>query len=409
MNRSSILSLLKNRVVLICALGYFVDVYDLVLFGIVRIASLKGIGIQDSDLLSSGTLLLNWQMAGLLVGGFAWGVLGDKYGRMRALYGSILIYSLANLANAFVTTLPLYAFLRFVAGFGLAGELGAAVTLVSESVPKTARGIGSAIIGLAGFVGAVCAATLGGLVSWQTSYIIGGVLGLGLLLARVKIGESQMFLTAQKKGTAAQSSILKILSSPSTMWKYLRCVFVGVPIWFVSGILMYFSPEFAKELGVQTSILAGQAILWNYMGSILGDPLAGLLSQKLQSRKNGLFAFFALGLILIPSFFFFLRNSTAEIFYFTCFLLGIANGYWTLFVTMTAEHFGTNIRATVTTSVPNVVRATVIPMSVLLLSLKGSIGSLSGALMIGMGSVILAILSLISLPETFSKDLNYVE
>ncbi len=409
MDRGSVFALLKNRVVLISALGYFVDVYDLVLFGIVRVASLKGIGVPDSELMSAGAMLLNWQMAGMLMGGFAWGILGDRYGRMRALYGSIFLYSIANLANGFVTTLPLYAFLRFVAGFGLAGELGAAVTLVSESVPKTARGIGAAIIGFAGFVGAVCAATLGGLVSWHVSYIIGGLLGFALLLARVRVGESEMFQQARKSGNSTGSSLFKLLRSPLKVGKYLRCVFVGVPIWFVSGILMYFSPEFARELGVQAPILAGQAILWNYMGSILGDPLAGLLSQKFKSRKKGLFAFLGLGALLIPSFFIFLRGSSAESFYFLCFLLGIANGYWTLFVTMSAEHFGTDIRATVTTSAPNVVRAMVIPMSILFLYLKNILGSLNGALVIGVTCVAFAMISLYSLEETFSKDLNYVE
>ncbi len=401
-------SLLRQRAVWICALGYFVDVYDLVLFGIVRVASLKGIGIPESEILGAGAMLLNWQMAGMLVGGFAWGILGDRLGRMRALYGSILLYSLANLANAFAPDLTTYAALRFIAGFGLAGELGAAVTLISETVPATARGIGAAIIGFAGFIGAVCAATLGGLVTWRTSYAIGGLLGLALLAARVRVGESPMFTHARKKSSHAAASLLKLLGSANRMGIYLRCVCVGMPIWFVSGILMYFSPELARELGITSPVLAGQAILWNYMGSIAGDPLAGVLSQRFQSRKKGIFAFVGLSALLIPIFFL-LHGASAGHFYAVCFLLGIANSYWTLFVTMSAELFGTDIRATVATSIPNLVRGTVIPMNFAFLALKGNVGALNGAFLVGANCVLLAIIALASLPETFRKDLNYVE
>lgn len=409
MNTQALKDVLRSKTVWVAALGYFVDVYDLVLFGIVRVASLKGIGVPESELTSSGAMLLNWQMTGMLAGGVVWGILADKFGRMRALYGSIFLYSAANLANGFATNLPVYSCLRFIAGFGLAGELGAAITLVSESVPRTARGIGSALIGFAGFVGAVSAATLGGLVSWNSSYIIGGLLGFALLLARVRVGESEMFVQARAKAVSTSAALSRLVTSPARLWKFARCVLVGMPIWFISGILMYFAPEFGRELGIQTPVLAGQAILWNYMGAIFGDPAVGVTSQWLGSRKKGILVYLALGTFLIPAFFFLLKGANAESFYLVCFLLGIANSYWTLFVTMTSEHFGTDVRATVTTSAPNFVRGMVVPMSTLFIFLKTDWGTTGAALSIGMAVVAMAILALVSLPETFHKDLDYVD
>jgi MFS family permease len=408
----SVSSVFRSRAVWIAALGYFVDVYDLVLFGIVRVASLQGIGIPESELTTSGAMLLNLQMAGMLAGGFAWGLCADRFGRMRALYGSILLYSVANIANAFVGDLASYGALRFLAGFGLAGELGAAVTLVSETLARTSRGIGATVIGFAGFLGAVCAGTLGGMVSWQGSYLIGGLLGLALLAARVRVGESGIYSRARAGGAASAglgAPLGRLLLSAGSRWRFVRCIFVGVPIWFVSGILMYFAPELGRELGLSGPVFAGQAILWNYAGALLGDPAAGFLSQRLRSRKNGILAYLGLTALLVPLFFFALRESTPLAFYAFAFALGISNGYWTLFVAMTAEQFGTEVRATVATAAPNLVRAAVIPMSGALLALRGALGPLDASLAICVCVVVAALAAMLSLPETFERDLDYLE
>ena len=409
MKNAPLLRTLFSKAVCVAALGYFVDLYDLVLFGIVRVPSLKALGVPEAELLSAGTRLLNLQMAGLLVGGFAWGLYGDRFGRMRTLFGSIFLYSVANIANAFVTGLPVYGLLRFLAGIGLAGELGAAVTLVSEILPLSLRGLGSTVIGLAGFLGAISAAYVGGATSWKTSYILGGVLGLVLLTTRLSVGESEFFKKTLGKPGQLRAGLHALIVSRERFSKYLRCLVVGTPIWFVAGFLIYFSPEFARELGVTAPISAGQAILWSYIGSFCGDLLSGVLSHRLRSRKKAILGFSAFSAVLIPAYFIVLRNSGPTFFYFFCFLLGVACGYWTLFVAMSSEQFGTNIRATVTTSIPNLVRAMVIPMMLVYQQLKPTLGITQGALWIGVTVSIAALLALASLPETFHKDLDYFE
>lgn len=400
-----------TRAVWVAALGYLVDLYDLVLFGIVRVPSLKALGVPEQQLLETGALLLNLQMAGMLVGGFAWGVLADRKGRMKALYGSILLYSVANLLNAFVTNIPTYGALRFIAGFGLAGELGAAVTLVSEILPQKVRGLGSTIIGLAGFTGAILAAFLGSLVSWQTSYVIGGALGLVLLFARIRAQESRLFEKSRRPDNERSTwgATLKLLLRPDLARRYLLCLLTGMNIWFIAGILIYFSPELAKELGISGPVLAGQAILWSYMGSVAGDVISGLLSQKLRSRKRAIFGFLLITLVLIVAYERLLHGRTPEAMYLFCVFMGLANGYWTLYVAMTSELFGTDVRATVATSIPNLVRGGVIPMTIALTALKPALGTLHAAQAIGLVTTALALLALWRLPETFHRELDYSE
>ncbi len=409
MDKITFRKIIFNKAVIISSLGYFVDVFDLVLFGIVRVSSLHSLGVQDSEMIQVGIQLLNWQMAGLLLGGLVWGYLADRIGRTKVLYGSIFIYSIANLANGFVTTIPVYTILRFISGFGLAGELGVAVTLVSEQLPITKRSIGSAIIGIFGFLGAICAALLGSFISWNNSYIVGGILGLLLLVARIKVNESELFLHYKKKIQKNNVSIFSTILNLKRLSKFVLCILVGVPIWYISGLLIYFSSEFAKELGILTPVLNSKAIFWSYLGSMIGDPLASLFSQILQSRKKGIFIFIILSALFISSYFFIPKQSSDLLFYFICFLLGIANGYWTLFVTMISEQFGTNIRATITTSIPNLVRGIVIPLTLVFLSLKDKFGQLNSALAIGFICIFLALISLANLSETFNKNLDYIE
>ena len=393
--------------VLVSALGYFVDVYDLLLFSIVRVESLRELGVADEDMLSTGVLLLNWQMIGLLLGGIAWGILGDKRGRVSVLFGSIALYSVANIANAFVTNVPTYAALRFLAGLGLAGELGAAVTLITETLPKETRGYGTAIVASFGLLGAVVAALVGGLTNWRIAFAIGGVLGLTLLGLRFKLRESGMFHTA-RSGDATRGSLRHLLGTPARRWRYLHCILLGMPVWFAIGVLITFSPEFGRELGITGAISAGTAVLVTYAGGVAGDLASGFASQRFKSRQWVMLIFIAgialaMDAILIP------RGYSASTFYVLCAILGFFVGYWAVFVTQAAEQFGTNLRATVATTVPNLIRGSVVPLTLVTTALRGPLGLGRAALLVGAACCLIALWSLRSLKETYGADLDYVE
>jgi MFS transporter, putative metabolite:H+ symporter len=395
--------------VIVAALGYFVDIYDLLLFSIVRKSSLSSLGVPDGQLLEQGEYLLRMQMAGLLFGGIIWGIMGDKKGRLSVLFGSILMYSLANIANGFVTTVDQYAWLRLIAGIGLAGELGAGVTLVSETLPTNLRGYATAIIASVGLMGAVLANVISKIFidHWQISYFIGGGLGLMLLVARVSIFESGIFLkTIEKK--VQRGNFLQLFQKGSRLKKFLGCIFIGLPIWFVIGILVTFSPEFAVELNIAGKIVAGDAVMFAYIGLAVGDLASGFISQVLRSRKHVISIYVSLTFLFILVYLFSpLKSVTA--FYTICFLLGVGIGYWALFVTIAAEQFGTNLRSTVTTSVPNIIRGTVIPITFAFKYLRGEVGVISGALIIGIATIIIAFIALRAVDETFGRDLNFEE
>lgn len=383
------------------------DIYDLILFSIVRVPSLKSLGLSGEPLFHQGVLLLNMQMIGMLVGGIFWGILGDKRGRLSVLFGSILLYSVANFANGFVHSIESYAVLRFVAGVGLAGELGAGITLVAELLPKEKRGIGTTIVASVGICGALLAGYIAEKFDWRVAYIIGGVLGIALLLLRVSVFESGMFEQCKAK-VARRGDFFALFSSWPRLRKYLCCILIGVPLWYVVGILITFSPEFAPHLGVTEPITAGRAIMFNYFGLAVGDLLSGLVSQWLKSRKKvvAVFLLFTVGMVLV---FASLRGLSAWEFYGVCALLGLGVGYWAMFVTIAAEQFGTNLRATVATTVPNFVRGAVVPLSLLFTGLTPHLGILGSALSVGAGSFALAFLALGQLEESFHKDLDYVE
>lgn len=392
-----------NATVLIAGLGYFVDMFDLTLFGVVRVASLKALG--RTDVLEMGVLLVDLQMIGMLLGGVFWGILGDKKGRLSVLFGSILVYSLANLANAFVPNVAVYGVLRFVAGFGLAGELGAAITLVSEVMSKEHRGWGTTIIATLGLLGAVAASLVGQLLTWQIAYIVGGVLGLLLLVARFKTMESGMFAHAKR---AARTGDPRLLLAKGRWLKYLCCVLVGVPIWFMTGVLLGFSPELTADLGVTGPITAGNAILYGSIGLTLGDLASGVVSQLLRSRKRALAAFIGMGAVLTVAYSQ-ARGVSPTTFYTLCFFIGLFAGYWAVFVTVAAEQFGTNLRATVATSIPNFVRASLVVVTLGFIKLKPHLGVMPSALTVGAVCIAVAFAGLFFLPETFGKSLDYVE
>ncbi len=396
-----------NALVVIAALGYFVDIYDLILFSIVRVPSLKSLGLTGSELFDSGIFLLNTQMAGMLVGGLLWGILGDKRGRVSVLFGSILMYSLANIANGFVQSVEMYALLRFVAGVGLAGELGAGITLVAETLPKETRGWGTMIIGGVGISGAILAGVIAEHFDWRTCYFIGGGLGLLLLLLRAGAYESGMFKATTEK-SVARGQFFQLFASKERFLRYLCCILIGMPTWYVIGILVTFSPELGAALGVPGTIVAGRSVMMAYAGLVVGDIISGLLSQYLRSRKTVIGAFLGATVVGVAGYFLFPYHSVAQ-FYWACFGLGISVGYWALFVTVAAEQFGTNLRATVATTAPNFIRASLIPLIILFGYLKIWMGPIHSAMVVGAISIGIAAVALAPMKDTFDTDLDYIE
>ena len=394
-------------IIIVAALGYFVDIYDLILFAVIRVKSLKGLGVPDSDLLDVGTMLINSQMFGMLLGGILWGILGDKKGRISVLFGSILLYSLANMANGFVTSVPAYAIIRFIAGIGLAGELGAGITLVTETMSKENRGYGTMIVAGVGLMGAVAAALVGENYAWETSYIIGGVMGLLLLGLRVGLAESGMFKNVMNDGVS-RGNILMLFNDRKRFKKYLSCILIGIPLWFVVGVLVTFSPEFGKELNATEPLSAGTGIMYCYIGIALGDIVAGFMSQILRSRKKVMLTFLLLTAVSIVVYLN-AEGMTSRQFIWLALFLGFSSGYWATFVTIASEQFGTNLRATVTTTVPNFVRGSLVLVTLSFTALKGSFGIINSAMIVGFISIVIAIAALYHLKETFGKDLDYFE
>ena len=394
--------------VIVGALGYFVDIYDLILFSIVRTPSLKSLGFEGSELVSHGILLLNLQMVGMLVGGIFWGIWGDRHGRVQLLFGSILLYSLANVANGFVHSVESYAFWRFVAGVGLAGELGGSITLVSEVLSREMRGYGTTVVATVGVFGAVVGGLVADLVDWRVAYFIGGGLGLLLLALRLSVAESGMFKQLKSVPSIGRGRFLALFTDAGRFLKYLRCILIGLPSWFVVGVLVTFSPEFAAALHIQGPIKAAYSVSFVYLGLTFGDLISGLVSQKMRSRKRSVFGFLVLTMALTGVFFCASGQSVA-LFYFLIFLLGVGIGYWAVFVTIAAEQFGTNIRATVATTVPNFVRGAVIPITLSFQMLKGTLGILPAGLIVGFLCLGIALAALWKMEETFGKNLDYEE
>jgi putative MFS transporter len=368
--------------VIVAALGYFVDIYDLLLFNIVRIPSLRSLGLSQVDIDKKGEFIIGIQMIGLLIGGIIWGIAGDKKGRLSVLFGSIILYSLANIANGFVQTVPQYAIARFIAGIGLAGELGAGITLVSELLKKEQRGLGTSLVAGLGLTGAVVAYFISRHYDWRICYFIGGGLGFLLLLLRVSVFESGM---------------------------YASSIVLGLPTWYVIGILIAFSNKFAKSFGMSETINPGKATMCAYIAISVGDVLAGLISQWLQSRKKTLYIFYTFTAVMIAIFFMQTKNSTANSLYWITAGLGFATGFWAIFVTMGAEQFGTNLRATAATTIPNMVRGSLPLMLLLFNGLQNYFTYTLSGLLTGIVIMILSVIAATLTEETFHKDLNYVE
>lgn len=393
--------------IIVAALGYFVDIYDLLLFSIIRVSSLKDLGLEADALTSTGIMLLDVQMVGMLLGGIAWGILGDKKGRLSVLFGSILIYSLANIANGFVHSIPAYALWRFIAGLGLAGELGAGITLVAELMPRHKRGYATMLVASVGISGAVVAYFVSDLFDWRTSFFIGGGLGLLLLFLRVGVRESGMYQEA--KQTTHRGDFFALFRSRRNVLRYIRCILIGVPLWFVVGILVTLSPEFGKQLGVSGDISPGLAIAWCYGGMALGDVASGLLSQLLRSRVKVVLLFLTLAVVSV-TIYLTVPALSLQWFYPLCGLLGFSVGYWVIFMTISTEQFGTNIRATVTTTAPNFARGALVPSTILFHLLTQATGSIiMGAAIVGVFLFLLAFWAISGIEDSFHKELDYTE
>ena len=390
------------------ALGYFVDLYDIVIFGVVRVASLNDLGITGAANTSWGIDLLNLQMIGMLIGGVMWGVLGDRLGRRTALLATIGMYSLANIANGFVTTVEQYALLRFIAGVGLAGELGMGVTLVAELMPARYRGYGTTVISFLGLLGALTASYVGVLFEWRMAYIVGGVMGLVVMAGRwYGLRESEMF-TAQRAQGGHQGDLRVLVKSGATFLKFAAVIAVGVPIWYISALFVNLAPEYGKALQLTEPLSVAQALRWQAIGLAIGSALTGLASEWLGSRKRVLYGCFwmlaALVLVLLN-----LDGRSVTAYCGLMFVIGLGQGYWTVFMTTAAEQFGTNIRATVATSVPNFVRAMIVPITFALKAIWDATGLIGGTLLIGGVVFALAFLALAQLRETYGANLDYAE
>lgn len=405
------LSYLFSFPVIIAALGYFVDIYDLLLFGIVRIPSLNELGL---DVDKVGTMIINYQMTGLLLGGIIWGIYGDKKGRLSVLFGSILVYSLANIACGFLPQITIgdkatvYAILRFIAGIGLAGELGAGITLVSESLPKELRAIGTSIVAGFGLLGAVVAQlTVQMAGSWTTAYFIGGALGLMLLVLRISVAESGIYKEIENDASIQKGNFLSFFTNKIRLIKYLKCIAIGLPTWYCIGILAMMANQFAPEMGI-TSIVPGKAIMWAYVGISIGDFASGFLSHALHSRKKAILymmLFTVIGVALLL----FSGEKSENMYYFYCAWLGLGTGYWAMFVTVAAEQFGTNVRSTATTTVPNMVRGLLPVMLIGFDFFKLNNSVILSATFIGIIAFGLGIYATVSIGETHNKEMDFVE
>jgi hypothetical protein len=415
MKEKSDLQHLLSMPVIVAALGYFVDIYDMQLFGIVRVPSLISLGLTELQADDIGKTILNYQMYGLLVGGILWGVLGDKRGRLSVLFGSIITYSLANIACGFIpqiTFMPqteAYKWLRFIAGVGLAGELGAGITLVSESLPTRLRAIGTSLVAGVGLLGAVVGSftvRLSG--DWTIAYFIGGGMGFALLLLRVGVFESGMYKSIEQKEGIEKGNFFAFFTDGPRFVKYIKCLAIGLPTWFCIGILAYFSNEFGRALGITEKVDPGLAIMWAYIGISAGDFASGFISHLFKSRKKAIAAMMTFSYVGVIAYLFLGVDSASEL-YAVCCWLGLGTGYWAMFVTVGAEQFGTNLRATAATTIPNMVRGAVPGMIFLFTLFKPSQGVIMSGFIVSVIVYIIGIYATLTVPETHGKDLDYLE
>ena len=398
--------------VIVGALGFFVDIYDLQVFAITRLASFKELGVADDAAKTVGETIINWQMLGLVIGGIAWGVLGDKKGRKSVLFGSILLYSIATILNGFVQDINTYTILRFVAGLGLAGELGASITLTGEMLPKEKRGIAAAIIATSGVMGTIVAYFVKDWSgdNWRLCYFVGGGMGLALLFLRMSVIDSSMY-SSTKTGGVKMGNLLMIVNNKERFIRYFRGILIGLPVWYVIGILITFSNEFAKNFGI-TGFDQPKSLMLQYVALAFGDMSAGILANYLKSRKKTLYIYYSILTVFIALFFILKGGGSATNMYLLCMGLGFGAGISVLYITMSAEQFGTNLRATAAISIPNLVRGFLPLMLFLFQFLRSKFvfdNYITAAWVVGIIVMVCSWLAVYFTKETFGKDLNYVE
>lgn len=393
--------------IIVASLGYFVDIFDLVLFNVVKTASLTDLHLLSDQFKSAEISLFNYQMTGMMIGGLFWGILGDKIGRVSVLFGSILIYSIANILNAFVHTVEWYAVWRLVAGLGLAGELGAGITLVSETMTREKRGIGTLVIVAVGALGAVAANMVGSWLGWREAYIVGGAMGLVLLFLRAGTFESRMFKQVAST-TIVRGNILLLFKNGRLFWRYIACILIGIPIWYSIGVMINLSNRYGESWGMIDKVNVGRNVMFAYIGLSVGDLLSGYLSQLFRSRKKIILAYLG-ALFCIMFVFHFYHNIDTYYFSWMSFAIGVASGYWALFVINAAEQFGTNIRSTVANTVPNFVRFSVVPITLSFNFLSSKMLVSFAGFITGIVCLVFAIIGLYALPETFARELDYIE
>ncbi|HSS20966.1 MAG TPA: MFS transporter [Pyrinomonadaceae bacterium] len=407
-------------VVFVGAVGYFVDAYDLWIAALVRGKSLivlKQLNPTTGDAVASvkaiSYSLENWQNAGLLAG-ILWGALADRFGRKRALYASIALYSLANLANGQLTSntpyvIEVYKVLRFASGVGLAAELSIAITLVGEVFPKEKRGYGIMIVISFGLLGAALAAALtefSGL-DWNYLYTIGGVLGLILLFFRIGVVDSSVYVS-QKASAIARGNVLALFTSWPLFKKLVLCISLGAPTYFIISIPIKFATNYSKYLNGE-KISLGITVITFFMALSIGDVAANYLSQKLESRKQVLIGYLIFAVLVVAAFAVIRPRSAFQYHYVFTPLLGLSAGYWTLLLTTVTEQWGTNLRATATTAVPNLIRAMALPIVPMFVFLESRFDTMAATAILGIGSTVIAIIAWFFIAESFHNDLNFVE
>lgn len=396
-----------NIAVIVAALGYFVDIYDLLLFQIVRIPSLRSLGLDEDAIDKSGKFIISTQMYGLLIGGIIWGIMADKKGRLSVLFGSIVLYSIANIFNGFIHTVNEYAIVRFFAGVGLAGELGAGITLVSELVHKNRRGVSTSMVAGIGLTGAVVAYFISKEFDWRVCYFIGGGLGLCLLVLRISVFESGMY-AAIKATKVVRGNILMFFTNAKRFRKYIFSILIGVSTWYVVGILVAFSNKFGEKFGIKEKIDPGKATMYAYIAISIADILIGFVSQWLKSRKKALFIFYGITVVMLFLYFSDINKDAATMYWIIA-GLGFGTGFWAIFVTMAAEQFGTNLRATAATTAPNMVRGS-LPLTLMLFTaLQNNYSYVAAGWITGIVIMVVSIIAALFTDETFGKELNYVE
>jgi MFS transporter, putative metabolite:H+ symporter len=381
--------------------GYFIDIFDLVLFSTLRISSFEELKITDPTYWT--VVFFNLQMTGILVGGIFWGKMADIKGRSWSFMGTILVFSIANIINGLTSSLTVYGICRFIAGFGLAGEMGSGIALICEKVPDEKRSLYLGFVSSLGCIGAVLSGWLGDIVYWRYLFIGSGFAGILLTLLRKNLLEPDLFRkTATLNIPRGQWKTL--FQSPPDLIRFILLIFLGIPMWYIIGILWSFSTEMTSTIGLNI-FTSGQAILWGYVGVWMGDMLMPFVSQFLKSRIFTIQICLIMMLLGVIYLFQFQPHSLLS-FQLTHIFLGFTIGYWAVYATLCGESFGTNIRALTSTSLPSLIRFSSIPMMIIYQYGRDE-NELNIALGMGLTVLCISMITTYFIKDTFQKDIDF--